>query len=61
MVENLEAVGTQLAAGDVSTPLLASDPAWLSAPVSDPLVFGLCAKVCVNSEHWRRSNEEAIS
>jgi hypothetical protein len=45
MVRNLESVGAQLAAGDASTPLLPEDPEWLSTPVTDPVVFGLCAKV----------------
>jgi hypothetical protein len=45
MVTNLEAVGAQIAAGDVSVELLASDRPWLATPVVDPIVNGLCAKV----------------
>jgi hypothetical protein len=45
MVTNLQAVGAQIAAGDVSTELLASDRSWLSTPVTDPIVNALCAKV----------------
>ena len=45
-VRDITAAGEQLAAGpDVSRPLLAADPAFLSTPVTDAVVFQLCATV----------------
>jgi hypothetical protein len=44
-INDITAVGAQIEANDTSSPLLAGDPTFLSTPVSDAVVFELCANV----------------
>ena len=49
MVQNLQSIGEQISMQNYSVPLLSADRDWLSTPVTDPLVTGLCAKVHARS------------
>ena len=52
----IDAVGTQLATGDTSQPLLAHDRSFLSAPSIDPIVVELCTAVRIQAGFPNRTD-----
>jgi hypothetical protein len=55
-VRSLAAVGAQLEANDTSTPLLSTDPHFLSTPVHDATVYTLCARVRAGAGYPNRTD-----